>query len=73
VANPGTNDDGTPAFGVVGIEEPLTGEVLKELYRDHAEYVKRFNLRLDELIAQGWLLPADASEMRSEAESASVP
>jgi hypothetical protein len=73
VANPGTNDDGTPAFGVVGIEEPLPGEVLKELYGDHADYVKRFNLRLDELIAQGWLLPADASEMRSEAESALVP
>jgi hypothetical protein len=73
VANPGTNDDGTPAFGVVGIEEPLSGEVLKELYSDHADYVKRFNLRLDELIAQGWLLPDDASEMRSEAESASVP
>jgi hypothetical protein len=72
VANPGTNDDGTPAFGVVGIEEPLSGEVLKELYRDHADYVRRFNLRLDELIAEGWLLPDDASEMRSEAESASV-
>jgi hypothetical protein len=73
VSNPGTNNDGTPAFGVVGIEEPLSREALKALYRDHADYVERFSLRLDELIAARWLLAADASEMRSEAESASVP
>ena len=71
--NPGTNDDGTPAFGVVGIEEPLPSATLKELYADHADYVKRFGHRLDELIGQGWLLPADADAMRFEAESALVP
>jgi hypothetical protein len=72
-ANPGTNPDGTPAFGVVGTEEPLPGETLKEMYRDHSDYVDRFSRRVDELIAQGWLLPADADEMRTEAEGASVP
>ena len=29
--------------------------------------------RLDELIAQGWLLPEDADEIRGEAEKADVP
>jgi hypothetical protein len=73
LSNPGTNDDGTPAFGVVGIEEPLPSETLKELYRDHQDYVDRFSRRVDELISEGWLLSADASEMRAEAEGAPVP
>jgi hypothetical protein len=73
VANPGTNDDGTPAFGVVGIEEPLPIETLKELYHDHDEYVKRYKLRLNELITAGWMLEADADAMMAEAETASVP
>jgi hypothetical protein len=72
-SNPGVKDDGTPAFGVVGIEEPLPPETLRRLYRDHADYVDRFNRRLDELIAQGWFLAEDADDMRTEAEQAKIP
>jgi hypothetical protein len=72
-ANPGTNPDGTPAFGVVGTEEPLPSETLKEMYRDHEDYVDRFSRRVNELVAEGWLLPGDVDEMRAEAEGASVP
>ncbi|MGO8860630.1 MAG: alpha/beta hydrolase domain-containing protein [Acidimicrobiales bacterium] len=72
-SNPGVKEDGTPAFGVVGIEEPLPPETLKELYPHHAAYVERFNRRLDELIAQGWFLAEDADGMRAEAENAGVP
>ena len=72
-SNPGMKDDGTPAFGVVGIEEPLPPETLKGLYRDHADYVERFNRRLDELIGEGWFLAEDADEMRAEAEKAEIP
>jgi hypothetical protein len=72
-SNPGTNPDGTPAFGVVGIEVPLPSETLKGMYRDHKEYVERFARRVDELINEGWLLPADAAEMRDEAEEAPCP
>jgi hypothetical protein len=72
-SNPGVTEDGVPAFGVVGIEEPLPPETLKRLYADHSDYVERFNRRLDELIAQGWLLAEDADEMRAEAEKADVP
>ena len=72
-ANPGVGDDGLPARGVVGIEKPLSKEKLASLYRDHADYVERFDRRLDELVDQGWLLPEDADEMRAEAEKADVP
>jgi hypothetical protein len=74
LSTPGFQDDGvTPAFGVVGLEEPLPPEILSRLYRDHDDYVDRFTRRLDELVAQGWLLADDADEMRKEAENASVP
>jgi hypothetical protein len=73
VSNPGVDDRGMPAFGVVGLEEPLPSEMLKKLYRDHDDYVERFEQRLEQLISQGWLLPADADEMRREAREATVP
>jgi hypothetical protein len=72
-SNPGVKEDGTPTFGVVGIEEPLPPETLSRLYRDHADYVDRFNHRLEELIAQGWFLAEDADDMRTEAEQAKIP
>jgi hypothetical protein len=71
--NPGTNPDGTPAFGVVGIVVPLPSETLEDMYGDHNEYVELFSRRVDELINEGWLLPADATEMLAEAEGAPVP
>ncbi len=72
-SNPGEQEDGTPAFGVVGIEEPLSAEMLGRLYRDHSDYVDRFNLRLDELVEEGWFLAEDSEEMRAEAKAAAVP
>ena len=69
-SNPGLTEDGTPARGVVGIEEPLPQETLQRLYPSHDAYVESFNSRLDELIAAGWLLPEDADEMRAEAAGA---
>jgi len=72
-STPGVNEDGSPAFGVVGTEEPLPPETLARLYRDHADYEERFNRRLDELVAVGWLLAEDADEMRAEAARAPVP
>ena len=73
LSNPGVDDRGMPAFGVVGIEKPLPPETLKQLYRDHDDYVERFEHRLEQLESQGWLLPADADEMRREAREAMVP
>jgi hypothetical protein len=72
-ANPGVRDDGVPAFGVVGIEEPLGHDELGRLYENHAGYVERFNRRLDELVEQGWFLPEDAEDSRNEAAKAEVP
>ncbi len=71
-ANP-HNQDGTPAFGVVGTEEPFEHATQRLLYEDHVDYVERFNRRLDELISEGWFLDEDAAELRNEAKEAEVP
>jgi len=70
--NPGTTEDGLPARGVVGFEEPLSKATLRRLYPTHAAYVEALHRRLDELIAAGWLLPDDADEMRAEAAAAEI-
>jgi len=65
-SNPGLKEDGTPARGVVGFEEPLPQEVLQRLYPDRDTYLKAFNKRLEELVREGWLLPEDANEISAE-------
>jgi hypothetical protein len=70
-ANP-TTPDGAPAFGVVGVEQRFDRATLHRLYEDHRDYVARFERRLDELVAQGWLLGDDAAELRAEAAQAEV-
>jgi hypothetical protein len=62
-----TNPDGTPRAGVVGTEVPFDAAKMRALYGTPENYVKRFNLRLDELISRGWVLADDAAAMRAEA------
>ena len=61
------NPDGTPRGGVVGIEKAFDAEKMRQLYDTPANYQARFNRRLDELIAQKWLLPADRAVLAAEA------
>jgi Alpha/beta hydrolase domain len=60
--------DGAPTWLTIGCEDPFDGEKLRSLYGGRSRYLEQFNRRLDELIAEGWLLPEDAGEMRREAE-----
>jgi hypothetical protein len=67
-ANP-LNPDGTPSNLTVGTEEPFDGVRLSALYGDQTAYVERFDRRLDELVAAGWLLVDDVDAMRAEARA----
>jgi hypothetical protein len=55
--------------GTVGTEEPFDPAKMRTLYGDPAAYVARFEARLNELIAQGWMLPEAADDMRAEARA----
>ena len=72
-ANP-KNEDGTPAFGVVGTEEPSRA-------RDSSNSSTATTTTTSSAstagstssIDQGWLLAEDAEDLRNEAEKAEVP
>jgi alpha/beta hydrolase family protein len=58
---------------LAGSSLPFTPEHLRSLYPDHAVYVERYNLAVDEGLARGFLLEEDAERLRAQAEAAPVP
>ncbi|MFK0283195.1 alpha/beta hydrolase domain-containing protein [Streptomyces sp. NPDC090499] len=72
LANP-PYSDGAPSYLTVGSEEPFDAPKLGSLYRDKADYVERFDRRLDELVGAGWLLAEDAEDLRREARQVEIP
>jgi hypothetical protein len=71
-ANP-TLPSGLPAMGSFGFEKPFDASTMKRLYTDKADYLERFNRRLDELVGEGWFLAEDAEEFRVEAQKVVDP
>lgn len=67
-----TNPDGTTSYLTIGSDEPFNAAKLRELYRDSADYLQRFEQRLDELIGEGWLLAEDADDLRREARELEI-
>jgi hypothetical protein len=65
-AAPGGNPLCTPADGL-GAQEQFSPEKLDSLYRNHGGYVSTVLRRITDLEQGGWLLPADANELRVEA------
>jgi hypothetical protein len=63
--------DGAPSWAAVGLETDFDKARMAQLYGEPANYVARFNSRLDELVSQGWLLADDAPRMRAKAEAQS--
>jgi hypothetical protein len=68
-----TLPNGKQGFGSFGFERPFDEATLKRLYRDKSHYLERFNLHLDEIISEGWFLPEDAEEFRTEAQQVVDP
>jgi hypothetical protein len=66
-ANP-MKPDGTPSYLTVGNDQPFDSDTLWNLYSNKSEYLDRFDARVNELVADGWLLADDANAMRIEAE-----
>jgi hypothetical protein len=51
--------DGSPSIATVGIEELFTPAKIAALYSSDEEYVRRFEGRVEELVAERWLLRED--------------
>jgi hypothetical protein len=58
--------DGRLSRSTVGTEEPFSASKLRDLYGDTATFRQRFEARLAELTAEGWLLAEDTHYMRDD-------
>jgi hypothetical protein len=64
------DEDLTPGSCLVyGTQLDFAPEELKSQYGDKEEYVNRVNERLEELVAEGWLLEQFADELQDQAEN----
>src|SRR3954462_4575097 len=58
---------------LAGSEVPLPGATLKGLYRDKADYEKKVERRLGELVKEGWFLPEYADMVKADARATTIP
>ncbi len=56
-----------------GGEEPFPPEKLASLYKSHDDYVRKVTRLVKRLKRDGWLLPADARDVREEAARSDIP
>lgn len=59
--------DGTPSVVGVGADVAFSPERVRDLYGTADEFRRRFEARLDQLIAEGWFLAEDDAEVRPDA------
>jgi hypothetical protein len=65
---------GAEAFaGMIGYEVPFSREKLSALYGTHERYVELVGESLDRLVAERWIFPEDADDLRTEAALADIP
>jgi hypothetical protein len=73
----GTTNTGNPPLGtfcrLFGTTVPLTPAQLAAAYPTHDKFVADWQQAVDRALKAGWLLPADAKELRAAAQSAKVP
>jgi len=55
-----------------GLQEPISAEKLRSLYKTRAEYLKRFDQGIDKMVAHRWILVADGEKLKDE-EASSAP
>jgi hypothetical protein len=56
-----------------GGQDPFSPETLASLYKSDDAYMRRVNRLAEKLQRDGWLLPADARAVRTEAAGVSIP
>ena len=72
IASAPTTDANNIARRMIGLQEPIPADKLHSLYKSRAEYLKRFDQAIDQLVAQRWLLAQDGEQLKAE-EAKSPP
>jgi hypothetical protein len=58
---------------LAGTEVPLPSATLKAVYRDKADYEKKVERRLAQLVKEGWFLPEYVDAIKADAHAATIP
>jgi hypothetical protein len=70
IAKYGVPNSGPGQCSLLGYQTPLPAATLAELYKNSGHYVSEVNVRLQELIGEGWFPPEYADVVRSDAKGA---
>lgn len=70
-AHRGASPEGVPDLS--GSSTPFSADKLREVYRDHDDYVARFEAAVRQGLSEGFLLPRDGERLRAEAAAAPIP
>jgi hypothetical protein len=55
-----------PFRRLIGLEEPIAPDVLRTMYGSRESYLRRFDAEIDQMLANRWLFPEDASRLKRE-------
>jgi hypothetical protein len=58
---------------LAGTEVPLPEATLKKLYKDKADYEKKVNDRLSQLVKDGWFLPEYVESVKADVTATAIP
>jgi hypothetical protein len=64
---------GAPFCPLLGVTAPFDAQTLRELYPSREAYLAAFDQALDDALAAGSVLDADAAELREEAARIDLP
>jgi hypothetical protein len=56
---------------VIGLQEPLTRQKLRSLYKSRGNYLKRFDHEIDLLVTERWFQAKDGETLK--ADEAKIP
>jgi hypothetical protein len=57
---------------MVGAKEAFEAKKVRDLYGDHANYVREYSRRADEILAEGWITSLHIDSLKAHAERASA-
>jgi Alpha/beta hydrolase domain len=71
IASAPTVEGDSPARRMIGLQEPLSPQRLRTVYRSRENYIKRFDREVDHLVTQRWLQVKDGEALK--ADEAPIP
>lgn len=73
VPNSGATPAGNFNCSIAGWRIAFHEETLRDLYKNKGSYISQLNVRLMQLVREGWVLPEYAEDIRADAQAIDIP